>query len=184
MCLNADIIKLYDLEEGCCMKKIVLILAVIATVAQADKVRVEESTAITKPYTEKVQVYEQCYDDTVEINVDCGQRDTNSIGIDTLIGAGLGIALGNQIGSGRGKAAAKVGGGLIGAYTANNMREGAGGDCKSYETIRKCNPIYDFRTVEKVVGYNNCAYIDGQKYCKRTKRPLKWLRYKKTIVIY
>lgn len=170
------------------MKKIVLILAIIATVAQAEKVRVEESTAITKPYTEKVQVYEQCYEDTVEIAVNCdrGERDTNSIGIDTLIGAGLGIALGHQIGSGRGKAAAKVGGGIIGAYTANNMREGGedGRGCTTYETIRKCNPIYDYRTVEKVVGYNNCAYIDGQRYCKRTKKPLKWLRYKKSIVIY
>jgi uncharacterized protein YcfJ len=183
MCLNSDIILLYDLEEGYDMKKIVLILAILAAVSQAGEVRVSESNAITKPYTEKILVHEQCYEDTVEINVNCGQSDTNSIGIDTLIGVGLGIALGNQVGKGRGRAAAKIGGGLIGAYTANSMREGRG-DCKSYETVRKCNPIYDFVTVEKIVGYNNCAYIDGQKYCKRTKRPLKWLKYRKTIKIY
>ncbi|MCK4736912.1 MAG: glycine zipper 2TM domain-containing protein [Sulfurimonas sp.] len=165
------------------MKKIILVLAVAISLLQAEKVRVTESTAITKPYTEKVQVWEQCYEDTVEIDVACGQRDTNSIGIDTLIGAGLGIALGNQIGSGRGKAAAKVGGGLIGAYSANQMRDG-GGNCKSYETITKCNPIYEYKTVNRTIGYNNCAYIDGERYCKRTKRPIKWLRYKKSITIY
>jgi uncharacterized protein YcfJ len=169
------------------MKKIILLLAIIATILQAEKVRVVESNAITKPYTEKVLVYEQCYDDTVEIDVNCGQEDTNSIGIDTLIGAGLGIALGNQIGKGSKKAVAKVGGGLIGAFAANNMRDGgrfSKRDCKSYETIRKCNPIYDYKTVNKIVGYNNCAYIDGQRYCKRTKKPIKWLRYKKSISIY
>ncbi len=164
------------------MKKIVLILAVTISLVQAQKVRVEESTPITKPYTEKVQVYEQCYEDTVEINVDCKDKDTNSIGIDTIIGAGLGAVLGHQVGGGRGKQVATVGAGLLGAFTANKMRN-SGGNCKSYETVTRCNPIYEYKTIQKTVGYNNCAYIDGEKYCKRTKEPIEWLRYKKTISI-
>ena len=165
------------------MKKLVLLLTVAISLLQADRVRVEESTPITKPYTEKIQVSEQCYEDTIEVEVDCGQRDTNSIGIDTLIGAGLGIALGHQIGGGTGKKAAKVGGGLLGAYTANNMRDGRG-NCKTFETVKRCNPLYEYRTVYKTIGYNNCAYIDGKKYCKRTKRPIKWLNYRKSITVY
>ena len=165
------------------MKKTIFLLTIVVSLLQAEKVRVEESTPITKPYTKKVQVWEQCYEDTVEVNVKCGNRDTNSIGIDTLIGAGLGIALGHQIGGGSGKTAAKVGGGLLGAYTANNMREGSG-DCKTYETVKRCNPIYEYKTVNKTVGYNNCAYIDGKKYCKRTKKPIRWLHYKKELTIY
>ncbi len=165
------------------MSKIIFILTVITSLLQADRIRVEESTPITKPYTEKIKISEQCYEDTVEISVRCGERDTNSIGIDTLIGAGLGIALGNQIGGGDGRKIAKVGGGLIGAYTANQLRD-RGGNCKSYETVSKCNPIYEYRTVYKTVGYNNCAYIDGQRYCKRTKKPIRWLRYKKSISLY
>ena len=165
------------------MKKLVLLLTIVVSLLQAERVRVEESTPITKPYTEKVQVWEQCYEDTVEVNVNCGDRDTNSIGIDTLIGAGLGIALGHQIGGGSGKKAAKVGGGFLGAYTANQMRKGSG-DCKTYETVKRCNPIYEYKTVHKTVGYNNCAYIDGKKYCKRTKKPIKWLHYKKEITLY
>ena len=163
------------------MKKIVLVLLFVASLLQAERVRVQDSTPITKPYTEKVQVYEQCYEDTVEVNVACGNRDTNSIGIDTLIGAGLGVAIGNQIGGGSGRDVAKVAGGVIGAYTANQRR---GNDCKSYETVKKCNPIYEYKTVNKTVGYNNCAYIEGQRYCKRTKKPIGWINYRKTITVY
>jgi uncharacterized protein YcfJ len=177
------------------MKTIVLALFVLASLAQAErfeyydsdrknhKVRVQESTPITKPYTKKIKVSEQCYEDTVEVRVACQDRDTNSIGIDTLIGAGLGIALGNQIGKGSGRDVARAGGGVLGAVIANQTRDSRG-NCTTYETVTRCTPVYEYVTEHKTVGYNNCAYIDGQKYCKRTKRPIKWLRFKKSITVY
>ncbi|MFX4242539.1 glycine zipper 2TM domain-containing protein [Aliarcobacter butzleri] len=51
--------------------------------------------------------------------------DNNSIGLDTVVGATLGVAIGNQIGSGNGKDVAKVAGGLLGAVIANNLRNTA-----------------------------------------------------------
>jgi len=180
------------------MKNIILALFVMASLVQADKwkkhdryneirlndkVRVDESTPITKPYTQKIKVSEQCYEDTVEVRVACNDRDTNSIGIDTLIGIGLGVALGNQIGGGNGRDVAKVGGGLIGGYVANQTRDSRG-NCVTYETVTKCNPVYEYKTKYKTIGYNNCAWIDGQKYCKRTKRPIRWLKIRRDITVY
>jgi len=157
------------------------LLLLIPLLANSEMVKVTEQTAITKPFTKKVKVGEQCYDDTVEVDVPCGDADTNSIGVDTLIGATLGVVLGNQIGSGNGRDAAKIIGGLGGATIANQMRQKR---CKSYETVTRCNPKYDYITTHKTIGYNNCAYIDGKKYCKQTKEPIEYLKIEKTIKIY
>ena len=48
--------------------------------------------------------------------------DNNTIGLDTVVGATLGVAIGNQIGQGSGRDAAKVAGGILGAVVANNTR--------------------------------------------------------------
>ena len=47
----------------------------------------------------------------------------NSIGLDTVVGGVLGVAVGNQIGKGTGRDVARVVGGLAGAGIANGMRE-------------------------------------------------------------
>ena len=162
--------------------KYILAVGLAASFVSAEMVKVTETTVITKPFTEKIKVGEQCYEDTVEVYVKCGDADTNSIGIDTLVGTVIGVAIGNQIGSGSGKDVAKIVGGLGGAYTANTMREGK--MCKSYETVTRCVPKYEYRTVQKTVGYNNCAYVDGVKYCKQTKEPIEYLNIKKTVTVY
>ncbi len=179
------------------MKKIILILITLSltvTLASAkwkennewknrgEKVRVTKHIKITKPYTTQVKVGEDCYQDTVEVDVPCGRQDTNSIGVDTIIGATLGVVIGNQIGKGNGRDAAKVIGGFLGAATANSQREES--NCKSYETVNICNPRYEYRTINKLIGWQNCVYIDGEKYCKQTNKKLKWLRIKKTITVY
>ena len=48
--------------------------------------------------------------------------DNNSIGLDTLVGATSGVAIGNQIGGGNGRDVARVAGGLLGAGIANSTR--------------------------------------------------------------
>lgn len=162
--------------------KYFLIVVLVASFANAQRIKVTESTLITKPFTQKIKVNQQCYEDTVEVNVRCKNTDTNSIGVDTLVGTVIGAALGNQIGRGQGRDIARVVGGLGGAYTANNMRNEK--MCKSYETVTRCEPKYEYRTIQKTIGYNNCAFIDGIKYCKQTKEPIKYLTIKKTITVY
>ena len=48
--------------------------------------------------------------------------DNNSIGLDTLVGATIGVAIGNQVGKGNGRDVARVAGGLLGAGIANSSR--------------------------------------------------------------
>ena len=48
--------------------------------------------------------------------------DNNSIGLDTLVGATIGVAIGNQVGKGNGRDVARVAGGLLGAAVANGTR--------------------------------------------------------------
>ncbi len=161
--------------------KLATVIAVFTTFLQAEMIKVTESTVITKPYTQKVKIGEQCYEDTVEVNVKCGNTDTNSIGVDTLVGTIIGVAIGNQIGKGNGKDVAKIIGGVGGAVTANSLREKT---CKSYETITRCEPKYEYQTKYKTIGYNNCALYDGVKYCKQTQEPVEWLKIKKTVTVY
>jgi len=63
--------------------------------------------------------------------------DNNSIGLDTIVGATLGVAIGNQIGKGNGRDVAKVAGGLLGASIANNSRT------PSYSTPNYSNSYRD-----------------------------------------
>ncbi|QOG13220.1 glycine zipper 2TM domain-containing protein [Arcobacter sp. FWKO B] len=114
--------------------------------------------------------------------VNCGNDDTNTIGIDTLIGATLGVVIGNQIGSGSGRDAAKIIGGLGGGYIANQQRSNK--QCKTYNQITRCEPIYEYVTEERVVGYRNCAEYNGQKICKETAGPLDTLTVTQKIVVH
>lgn len=150
--------------------------------AESMNVKVTEQTAITKPFTTKVKTGEKCYEDTVEVLVNCGNSDTNSIGIDTLVGATLGVIVGNQIGKGSGNDAAKIIGGLGGGYIANQQRNNK--QCKTYNQVTKCEPVYEYVTEDKVVGYRNCAMYNGQKICKETTQPLDYLTITQTVTVH
>lgn len=169
----------------------VLLFSSSIAFAQSQRIKVTKRTVITKPYTQKVQSGQQCYDDTIEVNVPCNNyedSDTNSIGIDTVIGTVAGIAIGNQIGKGSGRDAAKVIGGILGGVAANQSRDyrgnGGGGTCKSYKTVQRCNPSYEYRTTHKTVGYNNCGYYEGEEVCVQTTSPIEYIRVEKKISIY
>ncbi|MCK9336773.1 MAG: glycine zipper 2TM domain-containing protein [Arcobacteraceae bacterium] len=150
--------------------------------AESVNIKVTEQIAITKPFTTKVKTGERCYEDTVEVLVNCGNEDTNAIGIDTLIGATLGVIVGHQIGGGSGKDAAKIVGGLGGGYIANQQRNNK--QCKTYNQVTRCEPTYEYITEEKTVGYRNCAEYNGQKICKETISPLDTLTVTQKIVVH
>jgi len=165
------------------MVKKILITAVCSGIINAQMISVTEQIAVTKPYTTKVKVGQRCYEDTVEELVPCdNQQDTNSLGVDTLIGAVIGVAVGNQIGRGNGRAVAKVVGGLGGAYAANQSRNS--NMCKTYRKVTKCKPKYDYVTKNITVGYKNCAMFKGQRVCKETKEPLEYLNVTQRIYVH
>ncbi|MEA1915094.1 MAG: glycine zipper 2TM domain-containing protein [Campylobacterota bacterium] len=162
--------------------KILMALAILATFANAEMIRVTESVAISKPYTKKVKTGENCYEQTIEQYVNCGGRDTNSIGIDTIIGATLGVVIGHQVGGGSGRDAAKILGGLGGGYIANQQRNQE--KCKTYNQVTKCDPVYEYITEERVIGYKNCAFYKGQKVCKESSSPLEYLNVSQKIYVH
>ncbi len=149
-----------------------------------EKYRVILSTPITETVTKKVYAGDEIRDRLVKRRVPCGgERDMNTIGIDTIIGAGIGLAVGNKIGKGHGREAARVIGGLSGGYIANQMRNGYG-DCYEDYTVQERTPRYETITEEVITGYNNCIEIDGKRLCKESKEKKKFLRIKKTYSIY
>lgn len=164
------------------VKKLLLTMLICGGIANAELIKVTEQVAVTKPYTKKVKTGQRCYEDTVEQSVPCGDHDTNTIGIDTLLGAVIGVAVGNQIGRGNGRAVAKVVGGLGGAYAANQTRDG--NMCKTYHQVTKCDPTYDYITQDVTVGYKNCAMYKGQKVCKESKEPLEYLDVTQRIYVH
>ncbi len=162
--------------------KILIALGLMTTLLNAQMIKVTESTAITKPYTQKVKTSERCYEQTIEQYVNCGDRDRNTIGIDTIIGATLGVVIGNQMGHGNGRDAAKIIGGLSGGYIANQQR--AQKRCKTYNQVTKCDPVYEYITEDRVVGYRNCAFYKGQKVCKESSTPLEYLNVTQKIYVH
>ncbi|MEA3554022.1 MAG: glycine zipper 2TM domain-containing protein [Campylobacterota bacterium] len=144
----------------------------------------------SKPIYKTINVrvpYEEVVSQPYSVKVPCGnsyvQEDKNSLGIDTIIGAGLGIAVGNQIGGGHGREAARVIGGLLGANIANNTRQGSYQTQYCTETRYKDVVVrkYDYKTEKKIQGYKNIFYYNGKKYKKRSKYPLKTIRITKSI---
>ena len=149
-----------------------------------EKYKVISSTPITKTVTKKVYTGDEIRERILKRRVPCGeQRDTNTIGIDTIIGAGIGLAVGNKIGKGHGREAARVLGGLSGGYIANQMRNGYG-ECYEDEIVHDRVPRYETITQEVITGYNNCVEIDGKRLCKESKMKKDFLRVKKTYSIY
>lgn len=147
------------------------------------KYRVVSSTPITKTITKKVNIGNEIRERRVKRRVPChNDTDTNSIGLDTIIGAGIGLAVGNRVGKGHGREAARVIGGLGGGYIANQMRNS--GECYEDHVVYDRVPRYDTITEEIITGYNNCVEVDGRKLCKESKRKLKFLKVKKTYSIY
>lgn len=158
------------------MKKIAIILFLLAMThanvfAERISIRVTSSTPIYGTTTVRVPyVYYEEVPVRRSVNCDYRRSERNSIGLDTIIGAGLGIALGNQIGGGNGRTAAKVILGAGGAYTANNMRSGSYDRCS--KTTYRTKQFTEYEYVEKdiIIGYRNCGYVGNRKICKQSKR--------------
>lgn len=103
------------------------------------------------------------------------QRNDNNIGLDTLIGGTIGVAIGNQIGKGNGRTAAKVVGGILGASIANNMRNQK--VYNSYDIYEDdYYDRYEVRDRRVLVGYRNYFTYNGQEHYKVSNRPLRKVR--------
>ena len=86
--------------------------------------------------------------------------NNNSIGLDTLVGATIGVAIGNQIGDGNGRDVAKVAGGLLGAAIANNSRTPTYSNNNPYYNNSYDNGSYNNNGYERTTTYVNNHYYN------------------------
>ena len=159
------------------MKRIMQILFFVTLLlssiyADTMNIRVTKSTEIYKSVNVKVS---KTYYEEVEVSVpySCGHEERNSIGLDTIIGSTIGIIIGNQVGAGNGRTAAKIVGGISGGYIANQQR----GSNTCYRTEYRQKPItrYEDDVRERLVGYRNCGYIGHKEICKRSRYKLHYI---------
>ncbi len=164
------------------MKKIILVLGFILTIANAetfsttDYIKVERS----KPYYKTVikrEPYQECWDERVPVRQRGGGSNRyNNPPIGALIGGIAGGILGHQIGGGSGKTAATVGGAIIGTMVGNNLsNDDDYYEYTTYETKRRCTTHYNESRERKLVGYKNIGYYKGRKIVKISKRRLDYI---------
>tara|TARA_R110000803_G_scaffold35848_4_gene77290 strand:+ start:962 stop:1381 length:420 start_codon:yes stop_codon:yes gene_type:complete len=123
------------------------IVALFATSASAETVQDHYKTIIEQnPY--RVEV---CKDVRIQ-----GQASTG----DTIFGAIIGGAIGNQFGGGKGKDAATILGAIVGADVANKNSKKPGG------TQRQCQIETRYEETQRQVYSHSTVtfYSDGQKY--------------------
>ena len=169
------------------MKKLILgfvAVSLTGVMAQAGSftttqyVKVEKS----KPKYENVirrTPYEECWDERVPVRRNHHRRGRNYDGFGTLIGGVAGGIIGNQVGRGRGKTVATIGGALIGSLVGNNLSRRDYNDntysYTTYETRRRCTTHYNERTERKFVGYKNVGFYKGRKIVKYSQTKLDYI---------
>jgi uncharacterized protein YcfJ len=147
--------------------------------AQGDRFTERVKVNYSKPVYENIQEIipnrdSRCYEE-YEVRTPkhrtSSYRNENTIGVDTIIGATTGVIIGNQIGRGNGRVAAKIVGGLLGATLANGIRNSNYSHDRNnteyyYETKRR--NICNNRVINKRVlkGYKNYFRYNGKSYSK------------------
>jgi len=159
-----------------------VVLPTTVQAASSIEVPVTDSTAVHRTVEKRIP-RKECWDEEQRVRVPCagrgGRVDRNSIGLDTIIGAGIGAGIGNLIDNDTGADTGKAVGGLLGAFFANQAREGAYASnevCYERRTRERCETRYETIQEERIVGYRNCAIVRGQELCIESKRPLRYLR--------
>ena len=103
----------------------------------------------------------------------------NELGLDTLVGATLGVVVGNQIGKGTGKDVARVAGGLLGASIANGTRDSRNNNYNDNYNNNNYNSNYrKYDNYERTTTYVRGDYYDDDRYYNRRPAP------SQVVVIY
>ncbi|HIP59443.1 MAG TPA: glycine zipper 2TM domain-containing protein [Campylobacterales bacterium] len=171
------------------MKKIVIASLVLATtllnaeqMSYVEYVNVTHSTPSYENVITRVP-HQECYDEQVPVTYQKGAYQQNDAGA-AIVGGILGGVLGHQIGGGRGKDVATVGGAILGTFVGQNVANAnrqTYQSTSSYETRRRCVTKYSEQTERKFMGYKNIAYYKGRKIVKYSDRKLSTIPITVTI---
>ena len=139
------------------MKNLVLTatLLLAATPALADYTITGTVTDHFRTVTRNVPHTEQLCS-TVEVPVYSGQSNTG----DTIVGAIIGGAIGNQFGNGNGKDSMTVLGAIVGADVAN--RSAQGNSIVGYRREQQCHNVTAYSTsYEEVYSHSTITWREG-----------------------
>jgi uncharacterized protein YcfJ len=97
-----------------------------------------------------------------------GPFSSNHVGA-TLLGSAIGVALGNQVGHGRGKDVARVAGAVIGGAIAHNVSVERQRQQYGYagRTVERCEVRYRDSYEERIDGYRVTYEYAGREYVTR-----------------
>ncbi|MFT4630506.1 MAG: hypothetical protein ACI9WC_001058 [Arenicella sp.] len=141
---------------------------------------------------------EQCWDEKIRHNTGYSDRGYNDRGRSShtgeIFGALIGAAVGNKVGSGRGKKVATVAGAILGGSIARDIKngdrrsnsrnsdryayQGRGG----YETVQRCELRDSITTQERVVGFDVAYKYRGNVFnTQMNQRPGDKIKVKVTV---
>ncbi len=123
----------------------------------------------------------ECWDERVPVTYYTTERSQyrNDNTAAAVLGGVAGGVLGHQIGKGRGKDVATIGGAILGTIAGGNMASENRYDTAQrvphtrYETKRHCTTKYDEKRVRNFIGYKNVGYYKGKKIVKYSDRKLR-----------
>jgi|GEM_PF-3389124 len=130
--------------------------------------------------------YRSDYDDRDEPRYNRNNYSNNNIGLDTIVGGTIGVIIGNQIGRGNGKTAAKIVGGLLGASIANNTRYDNSYAqnteyTKHYDNRNRYKKHHKRRKQKVLVGYKNYFVYKNREFHKFSNHRKNRIRITETI---
>lgn len=122
-----------------------------------------------------------------QVEVPCpnqAKTDRNTLGIDTLLGAAAGAAIGGAtIDRGKSSDTGKIVGGLLGAVGVNQARGrawGKGSKCYETRTVtdQRCETRYESFVEKRSDGWLLCSVVNGEELCVKSKMK------KDTLTVY
>lgn len=159
------------------MKKngLILVMTLLASTAFAESfsmteyVKVTSSNPMYSTITEDVPM-EQCRE--VKQAVSNGGGGNSDV-IGAVVGGAAGGVLGHQIGGGRGKTVATIGGAVLGVLAGQNIgsKYNTPQD-NSYQLVRKCETVYTTKSRQVMDGYVNSGKFKGKEIRVESDEPL------------
>ena len=137
--------------------------------AEYNRGTVEEATVLSAdPIYRTIRVnepVEQCWDEKVYVP----SHQTSRSHTPKSLGAIIGAAVGHEFGKGRGKDLATVAGAVLGGSVGRDVQRNSHGRSR-VEYERRCELVDNYRTQERIDGYDVSYRYNGRVYNTQTAR--------------
>jgi len=110
---------------------------------------------------------EQCWEEEAVVNRHSrGNRSNTPVVVSTILGGAIGNAVGHN--SSNRRVGAVLGAVLGHSIGRDIMRSNERSSSREYETVQRCETVYQQHEEERLVGYQVTYLYDGQEYSVRT----------------